>query len=116
MSFNRDEFLRLARSLRKGLIEECSQEAVYRTAVNRAYYADFGYARNYAQKNLGFKPAQTAKEHTLIRKCFQQQGNPNIARRLYRLRQNRNACDYDDVVQNLSKILRCLLNNAQEIF
>jgi hypothetical protein len=54
MPFDWREYLNLARQLAGLQGSDYSQEAVERSAVSRAYYAAFCWARNYAEKNLGF--------------------------------------------------------------
>jgi RNA-splicing ligase RtcB len=54
MPFDWREYLNLARQLAGLQGSDYSQEAVERSAVSRAYYAAFCWARNYAEKNRGF--------------------------------------------------------------
>lgn len=115
MAFNWKEYLSLAYFL-EGLSEaNFSQEAAFRSAISRAYYAAFCYARNYAHDHEDFLPTGSPADHRLVRNHFREKGKINIASDLEDLRQWRNACDYNDVVGNLSQKLKSALQNAQEI-
>lgn len=115
MAFDWKEYLNLAYFL-EGLSEtNFSQEAAFRCATSRAYYAAFCHARNYARDHENFSPTGTVAEHGLVRKHFREKGQIDIASKLEDLRQWRNPCDYDDVVGDLSQKLKSALQNAQEI-
>ena len=115
MAFDWKEYLELARFLQGQSGTSYSQEAAYRSAVSRAYYAAFCHARNYARDRENFSPTGRAVDHQLVRKHFQQQGRIIIASELEDLRQWRNTCDYDDNVGNLNQLVQSALQSAQDI-
>ncbi len=114
MCFDWEEYLNLARSL-QGQRNKFTQEAAYRCAVSRAYYAAFCYARNYARDRQGYSPKYNSKDHRLVRKHFKSRGMIGIADMLRELRQWRNNCDYNDSVYNISTMRNDAINNAQQI-
>lgn len=109
MVFDWKEYLNLARSL------QTQGEASLRTAVSRSYYAAFCYSRNYARDHQKFYPSYETSDHFSVRDHFQRHGKPDIARRLQRLREWRNECDYDDTVYNIVVIVRSAIDSAQKI-
>lgn len=114
MCFDWREYFNLARCLQcKGWFTY-SDEAAYRCAVSRAYYAAFCHPRNYARDNHQFTPMRTGKDHKKVRDHFQDR-NPPIATKLSRLQLLRGQCDYDDMVCNISIILREALAKADEV-
>jgi len=121
MTFDRTEFLRLARDLQQradavGL--PFAPEAAKRTAVSRAYYAAFCHARNYAERSLGFQRSGSGQDHASLRTYFRQQNDEvleEIAAHLDEVRTWRNQCDYDDEVEELDAIVRSAIQNAEFI-
>jgi len=115
MAFDWREFLGLARELTGRTGPGYSTEAADRTAVSRAYYAAFCWARNYAESRLGFRQTGGAQDHTSLRKHLKRQGKPQVASRLNRLRIWRNDCDYDDQVPNISSLVKSALKTADKV-
>jgi uncharacterized protein (UPF0332 family) len=101
--FDWREYLNLAKFLLCLESLVISKEALYRCAVSRAYYSAFCWARNYAQRNLGFKPTGKGEDHKLVREILAKKGFIEIAGKLDELRKWRNSCDYENVVsENLN--------------
>ena len=96
--FDWREYLNLAKFLLDLKSSGISKEALYRCAVSRAYYSAFCWARNYAQRNLGFKPTGKGEDHKLVREILAKKGFIKIAKKLDKLRIWRNSCDYKDVI------------------
>jgi len=114
MQFDWREYLNLAQSLAQSTY--CfNQEAAFRCATSRAYYAAFCYARNYARDKQDFSPTYKSEDHRLIRKHFKGKGMCKIVRFLENLRQWRNDCDYDDIVPNVSLLAKNAINEAQKL-
>lgn len=116
MPFDWREYLELARELSKIRSPTGhSQEAFDRSAVSRAYYAAFCWVRNYAEQRLGFKPTKKPEDHSRLRQHLQNIGRTELAATLDDLRKWRNACDYDDEVQNLHQMVSDSIRLADEI-
>jgi len=97
MVFAWSEFLDIARFLHNhGNTAGIPQEAAYRCAVSRAYYAAFCHSRNYAATRMQYIPERSEKDHKKLRLHLAQRGLPDVSRNLDRLRQWRNDCDYDN--------------------
>ncbi len=115
MSFDWREYLNLAKML-GGLGESrYSQEAAERSAVSRAYYAAFCWARNYAEQRFNFKRSGTGKDHKCLREFLKQQGKLQMASDLNKLRNWRNTCDYDDRVFALHQQVHASIKLADKI-
>lgn len=117
MAFDWREYLELAKALRSSSGPSFPQEAAQRSAVSRAYYAAFCHARNYAERQLGFRRTGTGKDHGLLRRHLGQFGPEwkEIADELRELHKWRKQCDYDDAVSNLSVILSEAISTAEDI-
>jgi DUF1680 family protein len=115
MAFIWREYLDLARVLPSQCPQTCSVEAAERCGVSRAYYAAFCHARNYAQAHLGFTPAHTGADHALVRQHYHNNGKKDIANRLATLHQYRKLCDYNDMVQNTSRLFGVSIRAAEYI-
>lgn len=115
MSFDWREYLELAKELvgLKGSLT--SSEAAYRTAVSRAYYAAFCWARNYAAMKLEFRPTKGSEDHRLLRKHFSRKGYGELASHLNKLRKWRNECEYEDNVSDLSYHVKYSMDLAARI-
>jgi hypothetical protein len=113
--FDWREYLELAKALVGIQSAGYSQEATERAAVSRAYYAAFGWARNYAESELGFVAQSGSEDHRRLREHFRQQGMMRLASDLNRLRAWRNACDYERRVPQLSNYVRSSIQVASNI-
>jgi hypothetical protein len=116
MSFAWIEYLALARYLQHHVNSSFAQEAALRCAVSRAYYAAYCHSRNYARDHQGFIPSNKGDDHGRVRVHFQKRGDIMVAASLDRLRQWRNACDYDDTVSAIASLLTSAIAEAQKIF
>lgn len=114
-AFDWREYLELAKALADMKGVESFQEAALRSAVSRAYFAAFCWARNYAETKGGFKPRRDAAVHKELRSYLRNQGRSDIASALNRLRMWRNICDYEDEVTELDDLVRDSLNEAKKI-
>ncbi len=115
MPFDWRNFLDLAKELSTHSATDPLQEARERSAVSRAYYGAFCWARDYARESTGFQPTGDADDHTLLRQHFEKSGQTQLASRLNRLRQWRNLCDYKDEVRNLKSLAQMAIVQAQKV-
>lgn len=114
MKFDWSEYLKLAEEL----VEGDTNEAKQRSAISRAYYAAFCYARNYLKDYLDFEPRRDDNEHKTVAEEFKDYENQNmreIGNDLTRLRSDRNNADYDDTVMNLRSKANFALRLAKNI-
>jgi hypothetical protein len=72
------------------------REALLRSALSRAYYGAFCYARNYARDWLGFQPRYEGEDHGRLRAHLKKRKRWRVSEKLERLRDWRNECDYQD--------------------
>ena len=116
MSFDWREYLDLAEALMGRNSKPITIEAAFRCSMSRIYYAAFCHARNYAQKNQSFAAKCNASDHARIREHFRSSGMTRIAGNLDRLRQWRNACDYDDSIEISEKSYDAMTAQAKYVF
>ncbi len=115
MPFEWRAFIDLARTLQQQA-QGANREALLRTALSRAYYGAFGYARGYAQLWLKYEPLGTEEDHRMLRQLFWARKRQNVARSLDQLRRWRNQADYDnDLSIDLEASVPSALGEANRI-
>jgi len=97
MPFSWKDYLTLAERL-VNQADSTVDEASFRTATSRAYYAAFGESKDYAVRKLGFVAKGLPEDHTSLREQFERSGMHDVAQLLHRLRGWRNTCDYNSTV------------------
>jgi uncharacterized protein (UPF0332 family) len=116
MSFDWEDFLKVAEILHQGASGAKLEEAMFRVAISRAYYAVFCMARNWKEANGVYAP--TKDSHKFIIELYENSEDEieqAIGQKLRRLRHRRNQADYDDEVDNLDKLSRLAIKDAREI-
>lgn len=114
MPFDWREYLVLANILSSGMAG-ATEEAGGRSAVSRAYYAAFGYARRFARTHEQFQSTGGPEDHERLREHFREHGLRTIAQSLGRPRMWRNRCDYDDEVTQLGVMVNAATVTAQQV-
>jgi len=116
MAFDWGQYLSLARFL-NGESLSYWPEAGLRSAISRAYFAAYCYARNYASKNLGFVPTRKADDHDRLIQHYSNSGRPEIANALDSLRKWRNQCDYQNNASiNIQNTVPFALKQSGKVF
>src|SRR5437879_4172613 len=117
MAFDWKAFLDLARDLQTRANGAANPEAFLRSALSRAYYPAFCYARNYSQDYLRFDPRGDPDDHGRLRHHLRSKKRGGTATRLDRLRQWRNESDYhDDMNFDLPIAVATALAEAEYVF
>lgn len=114
MPFDWRKYLELAKQLSGLQSAGYSQEASDRTAISRAYYAAFCWARNYAEQHFGFRRTGRGEDHRLLRDYLKKR-IPEIASNLNKLRGWRNASDYEDEIPGLRNKVRASIRLADKV-
>jgi len=112
MKFDWVDYLLVCTVLRSLVTIKGTTEAPLRSAVSRAYYAAFGYSRNYACDYLGFRSWESAEDHKRLTSHLKGKRRAGIAKELDELRQWRNESDYVDDLKTLD--LQALADWAQD--
>jgi hypothetical protein len=115
MPFVWEEYLFLARHLQTYTSMVFSQEAAFRCAVSRSYYAAFCHAKITPEIIRGLFLAIRLMI-TITLKPTSKKRDTRVATSLDKLRQWRNQCDYDDTVSGLTPLLSSAIAEAQKIF
>lgn len=120
MSFDWLDYLQLAQFLAGVSKNTPGQEANFRTAVSRAYYAAFCKARNYLRDvDKDTQVTGTRDIHSYVLDQFMKSPDPirgKIAVNLERLRRYRNMADYDDTMTiNQTNVVKTLKQAEQVI-
>jgi hypothetical protein len=116
MSFDWSNFLPLAEEL-TAVDRDANREACLRTAISRAYYAAFGMARRSA-RTIRLTTRQSAAEHGEIAAFYTKRygkTGEKIAIALGRLRNRRNAADYDDDFADVEDICLLSIEDARDL-
>jgi hypothetical protein len=97
MSFEWAQFLDIAKFLlTHGSQASVPQDAAYRSAMSRAYYAAFGHVKIFATDTMKYEPEGTEDDHIKLRDFFKDHQRPDVSRQLSQLRQWRNQSDYEN--------------------
>jgi outer membrane translocation and assembly module TamA len=119
MSFEWSEYLGLALELAGQPVKRAHQEARFRTAISRAYYAAaFCKCRNHLRDKEGHQIPPGGKAHQYVRDKFKKSNDrlrKRIGYNLERLRSDRNKADYDDNVIKLDMITNTDLVLAEKV-
>jgi hypothetical protein len=116
MVFDGKECLHVAKYLAGKQYGPCPLEATQRAAVSRAYFAAFGYVRNYEIENHHFKPENAGIDHTRLRKHLKDRGETVIAGDLHDLNIKIGWCDYDKVfIGNGNQIVEDAIKLSEDI-
>jgi len=89
-------YLELSQFLQQESAKSDNPEPFLRTALSRAYYGTFCYARNYARDWLQFQPRYDGEDHGRLRDHLRKKRRRGTSDKLQRLREWRNECDYHD--------------------
>ena len=101
MTFDWHEYSALAGCLYNGNLKQASEEARFRSAISRAYYAAYCSARNYIRTNAKRPLARDWDGHRAVSEWFRCQQDPEsqqIGQDLLNLLESRNKADYRDAL------------------
>ena len=120
MSFDWAEYLSLAEELQGVSVTgpPVGIEAERRASVSRAYYSAFILARNHLRDVDHVPIPHSGGAHTFVFQHYRYHSDPRRVRigfLLVRLRNARNACDYDDLVPHLPVLSRRALGWAAQV-
>jgi uncharacterized protein (UPF0332 family) len=120
--FSWDQFIDIARFLMQETKKRDSaipDEAAYRCAISRAYYAAFCIALDYAKDEFDYHPERIGNDHIQLRDFMKKRGDDRsgqIAEKLARLRTWRNESDYNALAYTINqKLAVSAIDMAQEI-
>lgn len=116
--FDWSEYLTVAEDLCAGRGSTASEEARLRAAVSRAYYAAFCPARDLLIEEGEISPARRDEPrlHVEVATRFKSRSDgrrAKIGKWLFRMREHRNACDYEAEVRSLPEVARVALQEAR---
>jgi uncharacterized protein (UPF0332 family) len=117
--FDWSQYLALADGLSRQPEAVGPEEASYRAAVSRAYYAAFCAARNYARDRDGAVVGGSVGDHLSIINHFRRSSEKDrrkIGVVLDTLRDRRNKADYSDVLAGVAGEAHVSILEANEIF
>lgn len=118
MSFKWSEYLVLAETLFHAKAKFPDEEACFRAAISRAYYAAFCTARNRA-RGEGLILSDDARSHDVVASYYSNSGievREKIGLLLHRLRGRRNRADYEDTMQRPDSVCETSLTDAHQVF
>jgi uncharacterized protein (UPF0332 family) len=116
MSFEWSDFLAVADALLVAA-PDVHREASLRTAISRAYYAAFGVARHGARATR-LATRRSAAEHGEVAAFYAKQygeRGEQVAIVLGRLRNRRNAADYDDDLSDVETLCNLSIEDAHNL-
>lgn len=118
MSFDWWQYLNVAKQLAGITTTTANQEAKFRAAISRAYYAAFLKARNHLRDREGYSIPRTSDAHKYVSDQFNLSSEPLrqlVAEKLVKLRLYRRQADYVDTFPGLSGITQTVLELTEEV-
>jgi uncharacterized protein (UPF0332 family) len=103
MTFDWEDYLRLAEALLRERSRLAPEEACLRSAISRAYYAAFASVRNFARQREGLFLGKSGSVHkSLVEhfKCSPDRVRKQVGNDLNRIRGCRASADYDDIFKD----------------
>jgi uncharacterized protein (UPF0332 family) len=115
MTFDWKQYYEIAKFLHGDILIELPNEASLRSSVSRAYYSAFCLARNFAIIHRHFEPFHDDRDHKNLIENFRVGKFSQVAARLQRLREWRNASDYQDEIENLELMCNAAIEATAKI-
>ncbi len=118
MTFDWEDFLRLAEELQQGADTSPIREARLRAAISRAYYAAHCRARNRLLQRVPGSVSRTAGAHYDVADAFKRQSSRHarkVGENLHRLFAHRKKADYDDTFPAIEACTKAALRFANEV-
>lgn len=119
--FDWSDYLTLAKALLESPPREALLQAVWRTAISRAYYASFCAARAFYVAKHGHQ-FRDESVHTEVRRSYREMGNrmnshryKKIADALDRLHAARSKADYDSTMEDPGQAADIAVRRSEEI-
>jgi len=117
MVFDWKEYINLSKFLLSEENRFSHEEASWRCAISRVYFAAFCYARNTAVELYKLDVTGTDKDHPNVRQCYRENRLGRIASKLDQLRIWRNMCDYENVIeQDLEQLAKDAVKFAENVY
>ena len=117
MSFDWSQYLILAKELSTSTALSCSEEALKRCAISRAYYSVLIQSRSKMAARLGVRPPKWGT-HGWTLDRLRLDGDRHLKQigiELGRIKKKREKADYEDDISNISKELDYTLQVADKI-
>lgn len=111
--FNWPEYFHLSKELL-----ENEGEAYQRSAVSRAYYAMFNSARIKLTHWYEWNPPENGSDHEYLWESFSNkydERSKEVGQLGDRLRRARNKADYEDSINDVSKVVEAAMLNAERL-
>ncbi len=115
MSFDWLHYLVIAHEMFEQAADTAHEDANLRCSISRAYYAVFHQARHKLIDKWSISISHSAVAHAQAQNSFKQKHEKAIAKKLKRMRDDRNKADYDDQIANLKKTAKNTLRLAKEV-
>ena len=118
MSFAWLDYLVLAEALLQAHTTLAPEEACWRAAISRAYYAVYGVARMRARDQEGLRLPPAAEAHQRVITHYRQGASPlhrAIGDSLRQLRSARNRADYDEQLARPLALAQFAVRRARQV-
>ncbi len=115
MSFDWSHYLDLAIDLLNQAGSSKQRDAHLRSSISRAYYATYHKSRQHLKDKWGMAVSKGADTHRQVRFEFLNKGQYSIAKKLKRMRVDRNKADYDDKFVSLEETVQINIERAKQV-
>jgi hypothetical protein len=115
MSFDWLHYLDLAAELSEQAGSSKHKDANLRSSISRAYYASYHQTRKHLKDKWGILVPKNADAHGQVRVELRKKKQYSIAKKLNRMRIDRNKADYDDEFADLEGIAQENIWRAKQV-
>jgi uncharacterized protein (UPF0332 family) len=115
MSFDWSHYLDLALKLYEQAGSSKQRDAHLRSSISRAYYATYHKSRQLLKDKWGISIPKDTGAHGQVVVEFINKRQYSIARKLNRMRIDRNKADYDDTLVNLEQTVQSNIIRAKRV-
>ena len=115
MNFDWSHYLDLAIELYEQAESSGHRDANWRSSISRAYYATYHQSRQLLKDKWGIAVSKDTATHGQVRSEFLNKRQYSIAKKLKRMRIDRNKADYDDRFVNLEETVQINIERAKKV-
>ena len=116
MNFDWSHYLDIAIELYEQAGSSKRSDAYLRSSISRAYYATYHKSRQYLKDKWGIAVSRDTGTHGQVRFEFLKKRQYSIAKKLERMRFDRNKADYNDKFVNLEERVQINIERAKQVF
>ena len=114
MPFDWGEYHHLAIDLKEN--PENFREACLRSSVSRTYYAVYHHVKIFVFHKYSKSFSNVPGSHGKIISCLKENNKFDIAKDFIKLKELREACDYEDEIDDIDRVVKDAFTTSEKLF